>query len=314
MSRVIVPFAVDPAESTPFTRGSHRARLSTYYRSSIATFGTLRRFNPRLECIFATNVTPPDPVVQQFGRLDVRIAHVDARLPQTRPPGTIFRTSLYLFDVLRAGSIPDGGIAVYLDPDVLCVRPITFALQDGRVGCLPLATGPHDSIKGLSLTQIAGISARLGRPQDSIPRHIGGEILAVTPAALPTLLERIEGALSCRADDGTPVFLNEEHVLTYASDSSWSSMRSLVARIWTAPRYRDVPDDATALALWHLPAEKTRGLRPVHRAVRRRLLERLPDDAVRRFLGLRVGVIPTRRRAISDRVLRAVMPMVIGLQ
>src|SRR5215471_15611714 len=101
-SRVIVPFAVDPAESTPFTKGSHRTRLHTYYRSSVATFGTIRRFNPKLECVFATNATPPQWVTRQFERLNVQIEHVDARSTQLLPAGTTFRTSLYLFDVLRA--------------------------------------------------------------------------------------------------------------------------------------------------------------------------------------------------------------------
>lgn len=305
ISRVVVPFAVDPAESTPFTRGSHRARLLTYYRSSVATFGTLRRFNPDLDCVFATNARPPQWVMTQFERLNVQVEHVDAKSPQLLPAGSTFRTTLYLFDVLRAAGIAHGRAVVYLDPDVLCVRSIEFVLENGQVGCLPLATAVHSSIKGITLAQIAGISASLGRPRDSIPKHIGGEFLAVTPAALPTLVQRFEEALSCLADDGAPKFLNEEHVLTYASDTNWCSMRSLVARIWTSPRYCDIPDDALNLALWHVPAEKTRGLRRVYRAVRRGSLDCLSDGTVRRLLGLWTGVIPTPWRTISDHVHRA---------
>src|SRR5579862_2179911 len=194
ISRVIVPFAVDPAESTPFTKGSHRIRLRTYYRSSVATFGTLRRFNPKLEYVFATNATPPQWVARQFERLNVRVKHVDARSTQLLTAGTIFRTSLYLFDVLRATTVPSNRIVAYLDPDVLCIRSIEFVLEDGQVGCLPLTTKAYDSIKGTTLAEIAEISASLGRPKDSVPKHIGGEILAVTPAALPTLLGRIDEA------------------------------------------------------------------------------------------------------------------------
>lgn len=303
-SRVVVPFAVDPAEATPFTNGSHHTRLFTYYRSSIATFGTLRRFNPNLECVFATNSSPPQWVTRQFGRLNVRIEHVDARSTQLLPSGTTFRTSLYLFDVLRATSVPNSMIVAFLDPDVLCVRPIDFKLEDGQVGCLPLATRVHDSIKGVTLTQIADISESLGRPMDFIPKHIGGEFLAVTPAALPMLLKRVEEALSYLASGSSPNFLNEEHVLTYASDRNWRSFRSFVARIWTTPRYRDIPDDVLNLALWHLPAEKTRGLQSVYRAVRRRSLDGLSDDDVRLFIGQWTGIITTPRRTISDLIRR----------
>ncbi len=313
ISRVVVPFEVDPAESTPFTKGSHRTRLHTYYRSSVATFGTLRRFNPALECVFATNATPPKWVARQFERLNVQIEHVDARSSQLLPAGTTFRTSLYLFDVLRAITVPNGRIVAYLDPDVLCVRSIEFELEDGQVGCLPLATGAHDSIKGTTLTQIADISASLGHPKDSIPMHIGGEILALTSAALPMLLKRVEEALSYLASDCSPNFLNEEHVLTYASDQNWCSIRSVVARIWTAPSYRDIPDDALNIALWHLPAEKTRGILGIYWAVRLRLLDHLSDNAVRRLIGRRTGVIPTHRRTISDQIRRTSLQVIAGI-
>jgi hypothetical protein len=307
ISRIVVPFAVDPTESTPFTKGSRRTRLRTYYRSSVATFGTIRRFNPDLECVFATNEIPPQWVARQFERLNVRIEHVGSTSTQLLPAGTTFRTSLFLFDVLRATAVPNGEVVAYLDPDVLCVRSIEFVLEDGQVGCLPLETRPYDSIKGITLTQIADIRASLGRPKDSIPTHVGGEILAVTPAAMPAVLKRIEEALSYLATGYSPKFLNEEHVLTYASDRNWCSMRSLVARIWTDPRYHDIPEDVLSLALWHLPAEKTRGLQRVYQAVRRRSLDRLSDYGVRRLLGRCAGVIPTPRRAISDHVRRTAL-------
>ncbi len=303
---MVIPFAVDPTEFTPFTRGSHRTRLDTYYRSAIATFGTIRRFNPTLQCALATNAAPPEWAARQFERLDVQVRCIEALSIHRLPPHTRFRTSLYLFDVLRAIVAPPGKAVTFLDPDVICVRPFDFVLDDGQVGCLPLATGEHDSIKGVTLAQIAAIGAALGRPKDSVPSHIGGEILTVTHAALPELLDRVSEALAYIDRGASPNFLNEEHVLTYASDRNWRSMRLLIARIWTIPRYRDVPEDALNLALWHLPAEKTKGLQRVYRAVRERYFDRLSDDAARRLLGRWTGVIPTRWRLLSDHIRRAI--------
>lgn len=305
-SLIVIPFAVDTTEFTPFTKGSHQTRLNTYYGSAIATFATIRRFNPAQECVFATNAAPPDWALRQFKRFDVHIRRIEASSIQRLPPRTIFRTSLYLFDVLRVIVAPPGKAVMFLDPDIICIRPFDLVLSDGQVGCLPLETGAHDSIKGITLTQIAEIGATLGRPKAFVPKHIGGEILTVTHGASSELFERIKEALAYIEGGAYPNFHNEEHILTYASDRNWRSMRSLIARIWTIPRYRDVPEDALNLALWHLPAEKTRGLQRVYRAVRERCLDRLSDDAAQQLLGQWTGVIPTRRRMIGDRIRRTI--------
>ncbi len=306
-SLIVIPFAVDPTEFTPFTKGSYRTRLTTYYRSAIATFGTIRRFNPTLECVFATNAAPPDWALRQFERLDVQIRCIEALSIQRLPARTMFRTSLYLFDALRSIVASPGEAVMFLDPDVICVRPFDFVLNDGQVGCLPLETGANDSIKGITLTQIAEIGAAWGRSKAFVPKHIGGEILAVTHGASPELFERIKEALAYIDSRAFPNFLNDEHILTYASGRNWRSMRLLIARIWTIPRYRYVPEDALKLALWHLPAEKTRGLQRIYRAVRECSLNRLSDDAARQLLGRWTGVIPTRRRMIGDHIRRIIL-------
>ena len=298
-STIIVPFAVDPSEATPFTKGSHVARLRAYYRSAIATFWTLRRFNPGLHCRLATNAELPLWAMRQMACLRVEVEHVEPKAMLQLPTGTTFRTSLYLFDVVRATLALKGSTVVYLDPDVLCIRPLNLALKDGEIGFLPLGTGPEDSIKGVTLTQIATARARSGLP---FARHVGGEILMVTPSALAGLQQGIDEALSGMEGANRPLFLNEEHVLTYVSDAHWRSLRSEVARVWTSPRYRDVPDDVGDLALWHLPAEKTRGLARVYRAVSDGSMDRLPDDDVRRRCRLWTGITPTTQRRIGDHI------------
>lgn len=284
LSGIILPFAVDPTEATPFTAGSHRARLRTYYRSAIACFGTLRRFNPEIDCCFATNVAPPQWVLLQFGRLGVQVRLIDAPSVSLLPAGTTFRTSLYLFDVLRATVIAPGSCVAFLDPDVVCVRPLDIVLQDGQVGYLPLTTAPDDSIKGVTLVELAQMREVAGLRRPGFPVHVGGEILVVTPGALPGMTVRVDKALAHITCGGKPNFGNEEHVLTYVQDEGWTSLRSSIARVWTSARYREVPEDVQELSLWHLPAEKTHGLVLVYRATRRGWLDRAEGDALRRSL------------------------------
>lgn len=298
LSEIVLPFAVDRSEATPFTGGSHEDRLRTYYQSAIACFGTLRRFNPEIVYSFATNVAPPPGIQREFEDLGVQLRLIDAPSVNLLPAGTTFRTSLYLFDVLRASAIAPGTAVAFLDPDVACVRPLRIALRDGGVGYLPLSTAAEDSIKGVTLAELSQVRAAAGLRRPAFPVHVGGEILVVTPGALPGLTERVGEALARIVRGDSPRFGNEEHVLTYAQDEHWTSLRPVIARIWTSERYRDVPDDVLELSLWHLPAEKTRGFGQVYRAAREGWLDRTSDDELRRSLGswLQVATTPGQGR------------------
>lgn len=304
LTRVVIPFEVDASEMTPFTFGTHRERMNTYYASVIATLGTIRRFNPDLACIFATNAIPPRSFERDLASLGAGIEHVRAASSGLLMAGTPFRTSLYLFDVVRAITIPPGSATLYLDPDVICRKRLSCELRDGEVGYLPLSTTAEDSIKGLTLAEIQELSRSLRRPLRNTPVHVGGEALLVTPAAVRGLLLRIDECLCNVARGDARLFRNEEHMLTYAREHDWVSLRPIVARIWTSARYRDVPSDVDDLALWHLPAEKTRGLQRVARAVRTGVLDDRPTAEVRHLLARWTGVTPTLARTASDWIRR----------
>lgn len=282
LSTVVVPFAADLFEATPFTDGPPRVRLRTYYRCIIATFATLRRFNPRLTLVLATNVAPPDWMRRQLERLEARTRIVEARAIHLHPPGSTFRTSFYLFDVLRRTEVLHGQAVAFLDPDVVCTGPLQLELADGEVGFLPLPTMAEDSIKGVSLRELE--SAARGGSQGCPLVHVGGEILAVTRAAHAGLIASVDEVLASVKASGGGLFPTEEHVLTFVRGPHWRSLRRVVARVWTSSRYRDVPPDLLERPLWHLPAEKTHGLKQVYLATRRPGLGAMTDEALRHRL------------------------------
>src|SRR5580765_520464 len=120
LSRIVIPFEVDKSETTSFTRGTHDQRMRTYHASVIATLGTVRRFNPNLACIFATNAAPSRSFAHELASLGAGIERITAVSSSLLAEGTVFRTSLYLFDVVRALPIPPGSATLYIDPDVVC--------------------------------------------------------------------------------------------------------------------------------------------------------------------------------------------------
>ena len=260
-----VAFAhVDPAQSPNVTS----ATLEVYFRSMVVAFASARRWNPDLGLALVTDLPPPTTYADDLARLDVRTLLTPFR---HRPPEGFaqrFAASLFQLDALQACAGP----MVFLDPDVLCVRPFEAMLGEvgtERVGALPLGYAAEHAINGLSRAAAQGLHVALGAP-DGLPVHYGGECYAVPAGPRALLVSRAEAAWEDSLERwraGRPHFVTEEHLLSYALRGvGVLPLDPFVQRIWTAARYRSVTGGEDELTVWHLPAEKEHGFRELYPA------------------------------------------------
>jgi hypothetical protein len=93
---------------------------------------------------------------------------------------------------------------------------------------------------------------------------------------------------------GATGFTTEEHIFSYALRRVGSvvCLRGDIERIWTARTWRRVPPNVEDLVLWHLPAEKGRGLARLGAMVVRRadVFSTLSDEEFTVLVGHAVGV------------------------
>ncbi len=261
MISVAIPFVRASAEQSPNIRaGSH---LATYYRAMAVTFASVRRWNPDVDLVLVTNEPAPEDFARELG--DLGVSEELVAFAHEPPAGfnRSFAASLYMLDALGH---PGGAKQVlYIDPDVLCVRPLDdmHATCGDAVGALQLSYSADHDVNGLTRRQAAELHAQLGEPTDSPPQHFGGECYVVPAGLAPTLIDRAESAwrLSLdRHEHGESRFTTEEHIMGFALRGvPVVELSSFVRRIWTAASHRTVDGRESELTLWHLPAEKDRG-------------------------------------------------------
>ncbi|MEV6290601.1 hypothetical protein AB0M41_09265 [Streptomyces sp. NPDC051896] len=273
---VAMAFVRMPTPQSPQSRG----RLGedpayTYFRCMAVAYGSVRRFNPGVELALVTTEPLPEPYAQQLAAIGVETVLA----PFThRPPedfGRGWASSLFHLDAMAALA-GRGHTLVFIDPDVLCVRPLDAVLvaagdAAGVQTEFDALHAPEDEPMLLEYEKICGEMHReLG---EETVRHgvFGGYFYVLPPPLLPALLDRIDRAWSLALDRharGKSVFYTDEHFMNYALRAvEVVEMSAYVRVIGTAPWRRMVTDRETVLGLtlWHLIHEKDLGFQQLYR-------------------------------------------------
>ncbi|TWE20783.1 hypothetical protein [Kitasatospora atroaurantiaca] len=269
-----VAFARMPSSQNPLSKGRiGEDAMCAYYRCIVVCFASIRRWNPNVDLVLVSADSLPEPFCGQLDRLGVQIvlAHFGHRPPEGLGK---WGGSLFLFDALEKLR-GKGGLQIFIDPDVLCVRPL-----DDLVASLGEAVGVQgerlqdlqkpssDKFKGYRQT-CAEMYPELG---EATLEHgmYGGHFYAVPERWTPLLLERIERAWKLslvRFEQGRPTFSTEEPIMNYAVRAvPVMEMGSYVRSIPTAPwrRFLTDPDIIRGLTLWHLIHEKDMGFQRMY--------------------------------------------------
>jgi hypothetical protein len=165
------------------------------------------------------------------------------------------------------------------DTDCVFVRPadsLRRAIDRHGVLTYDCALDPDEDINGLSRRDLGNVYREMGGPQMSAPPHFGAEIFAARAADLPRVVQQIDSLWHDnlkRYVEGKPHFNTEEHYLSYIYNSLGypaGTANPFIRRIWTGFRYRTTRPSDFDLAVWHVPAEKTYGIRRLFDQARRR--------------------------------------------
>lgn len=245
-----------------------------YYRSMSVTFASARRLHPTLRMRLVTDVSPPAQISELLSALNVDIIHVP--FSSKPPPGfaPTFGASLYTLDAIRMLA-EEGLSALLVDPDVVVFRRLDDLLSianSNRIGVYPTGFSPDEVSQGISARDASVIHQELNPSLVEVPTHFGGEIYCFGPDSdIIGVLSRCEEMLShsiSRWRSGQKALTTEEHILNYAlRHSPVTLLDNHIRRIWTAPRHRNVRPDDVTLSMWHLPAEKHRGISKVFEAI-----------------------------------------------
>ncbi len=271
MSTVVaIAFTPSPAADSPNLHSAAKDPLRTFHSLINLCFSSLRRWNPELTLVLVTTMSPGVNLERQLNELDADILLTP--FSHEPPPGFFptFNASLFSIDALaclaKTYAEPTDRI-VLLDPDVVCCGSLEHVFNSiPQSGFLTYDTeyDPDYLCQGLSAVTAAELHKQLDPTLNGLPRHYGGELYGFNASSWHTISARVEESWKFSLyqwRNKLPRFVTEEHLMNYALRYTTTvSAEPYIRRIWTAPTFRTVRPSDLSLPLWHLPAEKNRGL------------------------------------------------------
>ena len=286
--------------------------LYVYYRNIVAVFASARRWNPAATLFLATTAVPPNTIDEVLDALGVAVEIVPFTHNPPKAFSDRFAASLYFLDVLASDVASKGMLLI--DPDCIVAGPLP-PLPDDAVVAHVMDYPPQRSVNGMSAVQAEEQHRELLESQVLNPyRHIGGEAVWVPRDLVRPLSSVMQSAYDyalARFEQGrAPWFTTEEQLLTASAREMHFTEADFVRRIWTARRLRDTRSSDLDLALWHVPAEKERGILTLADAASDRQSWFWNDDPAswRARAAKILGITPTLRRRIEHAVVSRLKP------
>ncbi|HEX8314193.1 MAG TPA: hypothetical protein VF609_04340 [Flavisolibacter sp.] len=262
---------------------SSQSHQDIYWRCLLLFYMTSKRFNKTEKHLLFTNVKKL-PVVDGrsmemlLNELDVDVVFTDFKYKTPKGYYGAFQNQFYEFSILEhiaKNSSALNDLYLVVDSDCIFLKPALSLFNEAA------ATGfisfedevkPDYVINGLSRSDLKALYEELMEVKlTEMPSYHLGEFLLCSVKNIkqfyadftelwPQLLQRYAA--------GKKKFNEEAHTLSYLyfrNGFRAAKSNPYMRRIWTNPLfYREVRPTDIHLTLWHLPAEKTFGLRTLY--------------------------------------------------
>ncbi|MDY2883006.1 MAG: hypothetical protein SOT71_10175 [Romboutsia timonensis] len=251
--------------------------FNKYYMNMVNLYQTINISQNKNKCkmnLF-TNKNIPDEFKNIFNELEVEvILSQNNHLP---PEGysDMWQGTFFYIDAIEYYSkiMNNDDILIMLDPDCIVLKdfsPILKKIQNDKVLNYQLYYPIEQSQNGLSMLELSNI-LKDESDVEAVPEVYGGEIYGFSGSIINRFSKELELAWNMsirRFNENKTYFKTEEHIFTYVFyklSYIKGNANEFIKRIWTAPIYRNVEKDDDKYIIWHLPAEKNRGLIKIYK-------------------------------------------------
>lgn len=269
MLLVTIPFAqvktFNPNIDPRFTS----TEFDVYLKNIIVCFASLRKFNTSLELQLVTNINVKEPFESILKDLNVEITLIPFTFEPPVQLGLRFKACFFILDCIKDMKKS----TLFIDPDVICMNPIQmdqFRLGEsqGSIGVLNMKFSKDFEVNGISHAEAVAIYKGITRRDSRFGFHVGGEAFFLPLQTKEDFLERILSYWieSLKITD-SKILPTEEHIFSViVKDFRTFELNKTILRIWTAKSYRGSEGGRfdLQLPLWHMPAEKTRGILKIY--------------------------------------------------
>lgn len=260
---------------------SSQSHQDIYWRCLILFFITSRRFNTTEKHVLFTNVkklpvVDGKSVASLLNELKVDVVFTDFKYKTPKGYYGAFQNQFYEFSILEhIAKNSEAAADQYLvvDSDCIFLKPAAPLFKEAS-GFISFEdeVKPDYVINGLSRNDLKALYEELMQTTlQGIPSYHLGEFLLCSVENIKKIFADFEALwpqLLERHAAGRMKFNEEAHTLSYLYFKNGfraAKSNTYMRRIWTNPLfYREVRPSDVNLTLWHLPAEKTFGLRDLY--------------------------------------------------
>ncbi|AZI25192.1 hypothetical protein EA772_07455 [Pedobacter sp. G11] len=255
-----------------------------YWRCILLFFATSKRFNKTQKHILFSN-THVFPVIDgkeiraSLQELGVEIIYTEFNYKTPKGYFNMFQNQFFEFSILEyitKNNINPNDQYLILDSDCVFSKNIDelfeIASPNGFIS-FEDDCSTDLVIHGLSRKDMKELYQELSdKKVDEIPGYHYGEFFLANVKNINTIFNDFKALwpeLLRRHEAGLPKFNEEAQTLSYIyykNNFMASPRKDLLKRFWTNPVfYRNVGEQDTGVAIWHLPSEKTFGLADLYK-------------------------------------------------
>lgn len=256
-----------------------------YWRCLVTYFATSIRNNVNVHHILFTNKKEiPDiegfETAKFFEENEIEVVRLPYTCKMPRNDFSAWGNQFYIFDILKHVSKSDDiddNIYIILDSDCVFINPIDRIVD--LINLYDILTyesnyNTEHVINGLTRLDMKEIYEEIdGRILNEVPKYFNGEWFGAKVKVIKDVVRIYDEAKEVmykRVQCGKKSFNEEAHLLSYIYYKLGYPLKTVnqqIRRIWTGSNFRNVKGDEFSLDIWHIPSEKTSGIKTVFNEV-----------------------------------------------
>lgn len=239
-----------------------------YWKSLIVFFSTAHRTNPEAKLKLFSNSTPPySKWSELLSNIGVEIIDIPYAHKPRKGHWKAWQSTFYIIDCLGylRKKVKNNDYVYFMDIDCVVVKSLkklNSIMEKYGILNYSIDYPVNHKVHGISREDMK----REFNSLDSYPIYFGGEIYGFYGQENVELIyNESSNILRKNFSDKTLTFNTEEHLFTFLFwklDKAYDNGKGYIKRIWTdASNFRNVSMEDLSLTVWHLPAEKNKGLK-----------------------------------------------------
>ncbi|WP_226701028.1 hypothetical protein [Priestia aryabhattai] len=242
-----------------------------YWKNLMVFFSTAYRTNPKSNLLLFSNAKPPMREWEKFlSDIGVKIINISYEHKPPKGHWHAWQSTFYIIDCLNylGNQVSEQDYVYFMDIDCVVLKNLdrlNEILKRDQFVNFAIDYPVDYKVHGVSRIDMKSSFSKNSGEINEYPTYFGGEIYGFYGKSnILKIYKEATDAWKMTVIEKSMVFNTEEHLFSFIFwklNKQYNNAQSFIKRIWTdASNHRNVECSDTKLTIWHLPAEKRKGL------------------------------------------------------